>query len=147
MDGCRTCASLQGERRISPGPTIHDGAYWTVEHAYPCARLGWLVLVLKRHAEALHELTREEFAELADLTERTSTLLRRETGCQKEYLMCLAEGEGFKHIHVHLVAKPADLPAEFTGPRIFALLAVDAAHAVPPAEVTAFCERLRARFV
>ena len=48
---CWSCPSLSGERRISPGPFIHDGRYWMVDHAYPTRLPGWLVLVLKRHAE------------------------------------------------------------------------------------------------
>ena len=54
---CWTCKSNLGEKRISPGPTIYEGKYWLVEHAYPIKMIGWLVIVLKRHAEALHELT------------------------------------------------------------------------------------------
>src|SRR5690348_12644608 len=61
---CWTCKSNTGEKRISPGPTIFEGNYWLVEDTYPIKILGWLVIVLKRHAEALHELTAEEFIEL-----------------------------------------------------------------------------------
>jgi diadenosine tetraphosphate (Ap4A) HIT family hydrolase len=57
---CLTCESNTGEKRISPGPTIYEGNYWLVEHAYPVKTIGWLVIVLKRHAEALHELTPED---------------------------------------------------------------------------------------
>ncbi len=38
-----------------------------VDHAYPTSHLGWLVIVLKRHVEALHELRKEEFVELAEI--------------------------------------------------------------------------------
>lgn len=54
---CFTCLSNTGERRISPGKTIYEGQHWLVEHAYPCGLVGWLVIVLRRHAQALHELT------------------------------------------------------------------------------------------
>lgn len=50
---CHTCRSLSGERRISPGPTIYEGRNWLIEHAYPTGLKGWLVIVLKRHADAL----------------------------------------------------------------------------------------------
>ncbi len=33
---CFTCQSISGEKRISPGPAIHEGNFWLVEHAYPC---------------------------------------------------------------------------------------------------------------
>ena len=68
--------------------------------------------------------------------------------------MCIAEGKGFQHVHVHVVGKPRDLPAELKGPRIFALLTPEGEEAplaagdiVPPEELRAFCERLRERFV
>ena len=64
---CFSCRSISGDKRISPGPYIHEGNYWLVDHAYPTSLKGWLVIVLKRHVEALHELSQEEFKELADI--------------------------------------------------------------------------------
>src|SRR5690348_4130801 len=37
---CLTCLNLSGEHRISPGPCIYQGKYWTVDHAYPTTHLG-----------------------------------------------------------------------------------------------------------
>ena len=143
---CLSCPSIAGEKRISPGPFIHEGRYWVVDHAYPCALAGWLVLVLKRHATALHELTREEFAELGELQYRTAQALRGELGSQREYSICLAEGPGFNHIHVHMVPRAQNLPEELRGPRIFALLNPAAHTPLAPEEVVAVSERLRAAF-
>ncbi len=142
---CLTCKSISGARRISPGPTIYETAHWLVEHAYPCGMRGWLVLVLRRHAEALHELTDEEFRELGELQGMTARVLRGVLACEKEYFMCLAEGEGFKHIHAHVVAKPHDLPDELRGARIFAMLRPEV-DAVPPEDIAEFCEVLREEF-
>ena len=88
---CWTCKSNTGEKRISPGPTVFDGKYWLVEHAYPVKTIGWLIIVLKRHAEALHELTTEEFAELAWIQGKFIHLLHEELSCEKEYISCYAE--------------------------------------------------------
>ena len=41
---CLICCSISGERRISPGPFIYEGAYWLVDHAYPTLLKGWLVI-------------------------------------------------------------------------------------------------------
>src|SRR5690349_5354536 len=101
---CWTCKSNTGEKRISPGPTIFEGKYWLVEHAYPIKRLGWLVIVLKRHAEALHELTAEEFVELGQILSRVINVLFEETHCEKEYVSCYAETEHFHHVHFHVFA-------------------------------------------
>ncbi len=143
---CLSCVSISGEKRLSPGPTIYEGAYWLVEHAYPTTLQGWLVAVLKRHAEALHELTAEEFAELGVIQARATKLLFDALDCEKEYVMCLAESEGFHHIHFHIVPKPRDLPPELKATRIFALINVSPEEALPPQEVKAFCELLRERW-
>jgi diadenosine tetraphosphate (Ap4A) HIT family hydrolase len=141
---CWSCPSLSGERRISPGPFIHVGRYWIVDHAYPTQLPGWLVLVLKRHAEALHELTGEEMVEMGDLIRRASLVLREVIGCEKEYVSCYAEAAHFAHIHVHVIPRAADLPGDLRGPRVFGLLAAD--DVVPPDEIRALSEALRARF-
>lgn len=139
---CWTCRSNSGEKRISPGPTIFEGQYWFVEHAYPVKTIGWIVIVLKRHAEALHELSTEEFTELGQIQARLTHLLHEELHCEKEYISCYAEMEHFRHIHVHVFAKPADLPEELNGGGSFALLKVSAEEAVSPLETAAFCELL-----
>src|ERR1044071_5627114 len=123
---CWTCKSNTGEKRISPGPTIFEGKYWLVEHAYPVKTIGWLVIVLKRHAEALHELTTEEFAELAQIQARLIPLLYEDLHSEKEYVVCYAEQEHFHHIHFHVFAKPHDLADELKGGSSFALLKVPA---------------------
>jgi diadenosine tetraphosphate (Ap4A) HIT family hydrolase len=144
---CWTCKSNSGEKRISPGPTIFEGKYWLVEHAYPVKVIGWIVIVLKRHAEALHELTSEEFTELAEIQARLIPLLHEELNCEKEYVVCYAEMEHFRHIHFHVFAKPSNLPEELKGGGSFALLKVSPEEAVPSEKVIAFCELLEARFV
>ncbi len=137
---CLSCLSLSGERRISPGPDIYEGTHWVVEHAYPTAHLGWLVIVPKRHIEALHELSVEEFQELAEIEYKVVQVMHMDRTIEKEYLMCFAEREGFHHVHIHLVSRPANLRAELKGPRVLGLLAVDEEHAIPAQALTAFCE-------
>ena len=147
MMECLSCRSISGEKRISPGPFIYEGTYWLVDHAYPTSHLGWLVIVLKRHAEALHELSREEFAELGEIQYKLAQVMRQDTRVEKEYMMCFSEAAGFKHIHVHFVPRPKNLPEELKGPDVFALLRVDEAHAVLPDALRAFCEDFREKFL
>jgi diadenosine tetraphosphate (Ap4A) HIT family hydrolase len=142
---CWTCRSNSGEQRISPGPPIYEGRFWIVEHAYPTQLLGWLVIVLRRHAEALHELTRDEFLELASIQYDVLTELYAALHCPKEYLACYAELEHFQHIHFHVVPKPADLPGNLAGSASFGLLKVAENEAVPRDTVKRFCEDLRDR--
>ena len=143
---CYSCLAAAGKRRISPGPVIYEGSYWKIEHAYPTSLVGWLVLVLKRHAEALHELSAAECAEMGELLGRTARALRDETDCEKEYAACFAEAEHFQHVHVHVVPRQAGLPHELRGPRSFAQLNPAPGEAATPEAVSAFSERLRVRF-
>ncbi|MFL5732867.1 MAG: HIT family protein [Chloroflexia bacterium] len=146
MEECYSCLSISGERRISPGPTIYAGEHWLVEHAYPVGMRGWLVIVLRRHAEAVHELSGEEFSELAGLVEKSAKALREHQGCEKEYVACFSEAEHFHHVHFHVIAKSAGLPPELAGPGIFRLLKVSEQEAVAPTEIRELCEQLQEYF-
>lgn len=117
-----------------------------MEHAYPCGILGWLVLVLKRHAEALHSLTDEEFQELGELQGKTAKVLHRALGCGKEYVACFTEAEGFNHVHFHIVPRSNDLPDSLRGTKIFTMLKVDRGEAVSPDEIAEFCIDLQKEY-
>jgi diadenosine tetraphosphate (Ap4A) HIT family hydrolase len=93
--------------------------------------------------EALHDLTHEEFRELADIQYRLAQIMQAQASIEKEYMMCFAEAEHFQHVHIHFVAKPKDLPQEAKGPRIFAYLNVDPHAAVSPQEIKALSEELK----
>jgi diadenosine tetraphosphate (Ap4A) HIT family hydrolase len=146
MTDCRVCRSISGEARISPGPAVFDGCYWSLEHAYPTRLPGWLVIVLKRHAEALHELSVEEFQELATIQAQAARVLHHELGCAKEYMACFAEMQGFAHLHIHVIPRAETLADNLKGARIFSLITVTEAEAIPPDEIRMLCEKLKYRF-
>ena len=146
-EDCWTCRSISGEKRISPGPTIFEGEYWLIEHAYPVKVKGWLVIVLKRHAEALHELTSSEFVELAQIQSKLTQILFEELHCQKEYISCYAEKQHFCHIHFHVFAKPYELTSDLLGAKSFALINISETEAIAPGELITFCELLKSRFM
>ena len=54
-----------------------------------------------------------------------------------------AELENFKHVHIHVFAKPHDLPKELMGGKSFEILHVSAEEAAPKESVAEFCELLR----
>jgi diadenosine tetraphosphate (Ap4A) HIT family hydrolase len=139
---CWTCQSNSGENRISPGPTIYIGKYWQIEHAYPVSREGWLVIVLKRHAEALHELTSEENIELSKLQQKLIKILHNNYNCEKEYLSCYAEGEHYKHIHIHIFAKPVGLSQELLGTKSFNILKPNNDQIIPKEKIVEYCKTL-----
>jgi diadenosine tetraphosphate (Ap4A) HIT family hydrolase len=116
---CQSCQAGAGAIVLTDAPRLDLDEYWYVEHCHPVAVAGWLVLVLRRHARALHELTDDEAVALGRWLPALTRALHTATGCELEYVMQFAEGEGFQHVHVHLVARAHDWPAEFKGPRVF----------------------------
>lgn len=143
---CLSCLGLAGTPRISPGPSIYVGTYWQVEHAYPTKLVGWLVIVLRRHAIALHELNSDEFAELGTILEPTVRAVHAALGPAKEYAACYAEARGFEHIHFHVVPRAQDMPEELMGAGSFDLLRVSRSEAADPMAIHAFCESLQKAF-
>jgi len=139
-NGCLACKSLSGEKRISPGKIIYKGKFWVIEHAYPTELLGWLIIEPKRHIETLDELTSKEWQEFNFLLQPTIQILRVLTGCEKEYVLCLSEGKGFKHIHFHVIAVPVGLPVEKRGVNVFKCLKIQPEEAILPETVMVFCQ-------
>jgi diadenosine tetraphosphate (Ap4A) HIT family hydrolase len=126
MKTCKTC-ELVARRDAGNAPLwdcIHRTQFWDVVHSYNTALPGWLVLVLRRHIEAIDELTDEEAAELGILLRRTSLALKEITGCVKTYVMQFAEMAEHPHVHFHVVPRMASLPEERRSTKIFGYLGV-----------------------
>jgi diadenosine tetraphosphate (Ap4A) HIT family hydrolase len=139
---CGTCKALAGEIVLTNGPRLDLDPYWRVEHCHPVAVSGWLVLVLRRHARALHELTTDEADALGHWLPRLAKALHAATGCELEYVMQFAEGDGFHHVHFHLIARAPQWPDAFKGPDVFNAYGVD--DPVGTAEVTRIIEAVGA---
>ena len=142
MTDCKSCLSNSGKDRISPGNPVYVGKYWVVEHAYPSALLGWLVIVLNRHCEELHGLTKEEWTELASIQHTLVKSLNMILDCEKEYLACFAEMEGFRHIHFHVIPKAPSFIDEYKGTKAFQYLKMKEEENIAPGKVSEFCERI-----
>ena len=140
--GCRTCQAIAGEISLTLGPRIDLDEHWMVEHCHPVSMPAWLVLVLKRHARALHDLTDDEGASLGHWLPRIVRALHGATGCEIEYVIQLAEGEGFHHVHFHLMARAHGWPADLRGPKVFG--AFGAVPHVSAEEQTSIVEAVRA---
>ena len=139
---CGSCASLAGRRVLTNAPRLVLDDHWIVEHAHPVAVPGWLVLVLRRHARALHDLTDAEAAGLGRWLPALARALHAATGCELEYVAQFAEGAGFHHVHVHLVARAPEWPDDLRGPRVFAALSTS--DPVGAAEATRIVEAVGA---
>ena len=143
LSDCAICRSNSGAERISPGPVVHKGEFWLVEHAYPTSLLGWLVIVLRRHAEAVHELTSQEAAELAELQVTVAAAVHAVVGCEKEYLACFAEATGFHHLHVHVIPRAAMLPIDMRGAAVFKHLRPAPDETLSAAEIARICGEIQ----
>lgn len=122
---CGSCRALAGEILLTNAPRLELDEYWRLEHCHPVAVPGWLVLVLRRHARALHELTDDEARALGHWLPAVTRALHEATDCELEYVMQFAEGDGFHHVHLHLIARARDWPVEFKGPAVWAAFGVE----------------------
>jgi diadenosine tetraphosphate (Ap4A) HIT family hydrolase len=141
VPGCYSCEHGADPKR-PPREQIYDDGLWRIAHAFNAARVGWLVLVLGRHAQSLGELTSEEGAVLGRLIPAASRALEAELGVPKAYVMFLAELEHYEHVHVHVVARPSP---ELRGTKVFDLLKRPPEEWVPDADMDAFAARISAR--
>lgn len=117
--------------------------HWRAAHAFDSGLRGWLVLLPTRHVTALDELDTGAAGELGTILSDLSAALRAVVGCEKTYVMLFSEAEGFSHLHLHVVPRMPDQPADLRGPRIFAMLGVSPSARVPDHEMDEIALALR----
>ena len=144
VPGCFPCDQQARLSDLPPREDVLHTAHWRVAHAFDSSLAGWLVVLPTRHVTAFTDLTAEAADELGGLIRRASAALESVTGCVKTYLMQFSEAEGFSHLHLHLVPRMPDQPAEARGPRVFTYLGADQEHRLPESERDAVALRLRA---
>jgi diadenosine tetraphosphate (Ap4A) HIT family hydrolase len=106
-----------------------------------------MVLVARRHIEAVDTLTEAEAAELGVLIRQVSSALRAVTGCVKTYVMQFAESAAHPHVHVHVVPRMADQPEAYRSTGIFGYLGAPEAARVSEARMNEIAARVRALLV
>ena len=117
---CYSCRQDARFDRLPPRERVAADEHWRVAHDFGTTLPGWLVLVPRRHATSIAELTDDEAATLGAWQVRLSRALGEVTGCLKTYVMQFAEKDGFAHVHFHIVPRMPDLPADRRGPAVFA---------------------------
>ena len=143
-DQCKTC-ELVAQRDAGTAPlwdNIFRTDYWDVVHSYNTSIVGWIVLVPRRHRDAIAELSPEETAELGPLLQRVSRALADVTGCVKTYVMQFAEHPQHPHVHFHVVPRMADQPPELHSWRVLTGLGVREDQRVSETEMNAIAGRL-----
>ncbi len=147
MDDCNAC-ELVARRDAGEAPLwdcILRTDHWDVVHAFGTSLEGWLVLVSRQHRYSVAELTEAEAVELGSLVRRVSAALHEVVGCEKTYIVQLAEQEGFRHVHVHIVPRASDLPHDHRGPRVFGLMGLPQEQWVPEERRDQIAAQLRER--
>ena len=126
MTECLTCSRL-ARRDAGETPlwdSIYRALYWDLVHSYDTSLLGWLVLIARRHIEAVAEMSDEESIELGRLQRRVSMALHEVIGCKKTYIVQFAEAAEHPHVHFHVIPRMPDLSDEARGPGVFRYLGV-----------------------
>ena len=123
---CRGDGPAADHRVADLGITV---AYLHDDQFFP----GWTVLVLKRHATELFELTADERAQMMDEVTRVAAVLAALFTPRKINYELL--GNQVPHIHWHVIPRLADDPAPLE-----AVWAVP--HAARSLDATALAERL-----
>jgi diadenosine tetraphosphate (Ap4A) HIT family hydrolase len=121
---CFACASNENVGTLPPREEIVVSGRWRVAHAFGTSLPGWLVVLPTRHVRALHELRRDEAAQLGEVLHRVSRALQQVVGCEKSYFVFFAEAEGFEHLHVHVIPRMAWFTHNERGPGVFKMLGV-----------------------
>ncbi len=141
LPGCYTCRINSGEIAV-PGGYIYRDTLWCLEHSIePIPLVGWLVLKPLRHVEAFADLTVEEAATFGPLTRQITQAMTDVLHPKKIYLSMYMEAPEFAHLHVHLIPRFEDTPADRRGPGVFAYLrdSKTGAHNAGDADEAARC--------
>ncbi len=143
------CLSCQLSRRrdageAPPWDSIYRGDCWDLAHAYNTSYLGWLVLIARRHIEALDEMTSAEAAELGALLREVSLALKNATGCRKTYVMQFAESPRHPHVHFHIVPRLPSQAPEDMAYRVMRHLGVPLSERCAESDMNALALAIRA---
>lgn len=130
--GCPQCRVASGEVLPRGLAALRRGGFLVHPKLEAPPVPGWFIVAPARHVEQVDDLTPEELQELGPLVATTSRALRAETPCARVYVCVFAEL--LPHFHVHVIARPPELPEDARGPSLF--LAQGTRDADPDLSVT-----------
>ncbi|HFQ94059.1 MAG TPA: HIT family protein [Anaerolineae bacterium] len=145
MTKCYTCELiLQRDKGAAPlWDNIYRTQYWDVVHSYNTGLPGWLVLVSRRHIEAIDEMSDDEVSELGILIREVSIILKQITDCLKTYVLQFAEHPKHPHVHFHIVPRMKDQPEERRGAGVMGYLGVPESERVDENVMNEMGEQIR----
>ena len=121
--GCSECVIVRGGVLPRGLPVVTRGIFVVHPRAEDAAVPGWMIIAPVRHVEQWDDLSPREQKELGELIGIVSGALRAATDAEKIYVNVFAEVVA--HLHVHVIARTRDVPAEMRGPRIFQTAGAD----------------------
>ena len=130
---CRVCELNAQAEDLPMWERLYLDAHWRVAHAWSSLP-GWLVIGLRRHAEALDQLTPEEAASLGALLQSASVALKQVVGCEKTYVILFAEQPLYRHLHLHVVPRMAWFTDDEKSTNVLRFLNVPEEKQVPVSE-------------
>ncbi len=141
---CFSCSQSALGEQAPQRERIVTTSHWRVGHAFDSSLPGWLIIVPLRHVLSFDELSVQACVELGPLVHDLTAALKDCLGATKTYLMQFSEAEGYSHLHLHLVPRMPDQPAEAKGPGCFMYLGVPEDQVVPTAEMDRLSAELSA---
>jgi len=145
MSNCQTC-QLLADRDAGTRPlwdNIYCTKYWDVVHCNSTSLPGWMVLVVRRHINAIAEMTEAEAIELGQLQRNVSMALHEVTGCAKTYVVQFAEHPQHPHVHFHVIPMKADTPKDERAANVFKHLGVSEDQRVSENEMNRIALHIR----
>ena len=145
MPTCHSCERINDRDKgtAPPWDNIYRSEHWDVAHAYNTSWLGWTVLVLRRHVEAIDELSAEESADLGALLQQVSRALKLNTGCIKTYVMQFAEAASHPHVHFHVAPRMPDQAPEDISYKVLRRLGVPLEARCSEADINKIASAIR----
>jgi len=106
---CPICDEVAG-RRSAPGGAIYDDGLWLVSHHLgPYTDPGELIVKLRRHGEALGDLTAPEAAALGPILRAAAAAVERTIRPERVYVAAFSER--VRHVHFYVLPRTASMPA------------------------------------
>lgn len=116
-NGCGLCPPAEGPPAEIVGAAVDVGGWQAgVLRGYEVP--GWIAVFPRRHVESFDALDEAEADALGGSLRRAATAIRAGTCCAKVYAVSF--GERIPHVHVLLMAVPADLADAHRGAALLA---------------------------
>jgi diadenosine tetraphosphate (Ap4A) HIT family hydrolase len=110
------CHYCEVERTTPDAQWLYRDALWSAGGHPLVDEPGWVVAMLRRHVEAIGQLTAAEQHSLGIVAVRLSEAITSVTAAEKVYVMIFLEAN--HHFHLLLTPRPPGAPGELRGPNL-----------------------------